>query len=108
MNVRVRLVVVQWIALICGVSGLSGANEHAAFSLINGKDLSGWKTLGPGTNQWIYGKAALNPNDPARLTVIGPGNELINTNKTVNLSSEASFGDCVVELEFMVGKSSPE
>src|SRR6266404_5198854 len=43
----------------------------------------------------------------AKLKVIGPGEELINTNRTVNLSSEAVFGDSVVELEFMVGKSIP-
>jgi hypothetical protein len=49
----------------------------------------------------------MDPAAPAELIVTGPGEELINTNKTVNLSSEAVFGDCIVEVEFMVGKSSP-
>ena len=81
--------------------------EAQTVSLINGKDLSGWKTVGRLTNIWTYGKAGMNPDNPAKLTVIGSGDELINTNRTVNLSSEAEFGDCHVELEFMVGKSSP-
>jgi hypothetical protein len=76
-------------------------------SLLNGKDLAGWKTLGSGPSRWIFGKAALDPENPAKLKVIGPGEELISTNRTVNLSSEAVFGDCLVELEFMVGRSNP-
>jgi hypothetical protein len=86
---------------------VSGADNAATISLINGKDLTGWKTVGGGPNLWTYGKAALNPDNPALLKVDGPGEELISTNRTVNLSSEQSFGDCVVEVEFMVGKSTP-
>jgi hypothetical protein len=73
--------------------------------LFNGKDLTGWKTVGRGTSQWMFGKAALNPEAPGRLKVAGSGDALISTNRTVNLSSEAVFGDCLVELEFMVGKA---
>jgi hypothetical protein len=92
-------------ALFIVVPTVFGA-EHSV-SLINGKDLQGWKTVGKGSNEWTYGKAEMNPRDKAKLIVVGPGNELINTNKTVNLSSEATFGDCMVELEFMVGQSTP-
>ncbi len=83
------------------------AEKPGTVSLINGKDLTGWKTVGAGTNLWTYGKAALNPDNPALLKVDGPGEELISTNANVNLSSEQSFGDCMVEVEFMVGKSTP-
>lgn len=76
-------------------------------SLINGKDLSGWKTVGKGPNQWTYGTPAMNPEHPAKLMITGPGHDLISTNRTVNLTSEAVFGDCKVELEFLVGKSTP-
>jgi hypothetical protein len=76
-------------------------------SLINGKDLTGWKTIGRGTNQWTFGTAAMDPDAPGKLKVIGPGPELISTNRTVNLSSEALFGDCIVEVEFLVGQSTP-
>lgn len=97
------------IAVCFGLFSLAvlAAENPATISLINGKDLTGWKTVGAGPNLWTYGKAALNPDNAARLKVDGPGDELISTNTTVNLSSEQTFGDCVVEVEFMVGKSTP-
>lgn len=76
-------------------------------SLLNGKDLTGWKFVGKGDSQWMYGKASMDPDHPAKLQVVGPGDDLISTNHTVNLSSEAVFGDCIVEVEFLVGKSTP-
>jgi hypothetical protein len=107
MNINFRLLTAACFAVAIAAPSAFGADSSKAISLFNGKDLSGWKTVGRGTNQWTYGKAAMNPDNPAKLKVIGPGDELSSTNKTVNLSSEASFGDCLVELEFMVGKSSP-
>lgn len=94
------------LVLFATVPALFGT-EVKPVSLINGINLNGWRTIGKGSSEWTYGKAAMDPEHPAKLKVVGPGNELINTNRTVNLSSEASFGDCVVELEFMVGKSTP-
>jgi len=91
-----------WLSL-----AVSGAENAGTISMFNGKDLTGWKTVGAGPNLWTYGKAALNPDNPALLKVDGPGEELISTNANVNLSSEQAFGDCVVEVEFMVGKSTP-
>jgi hypothetical protein len=84
-----------------------GADSSKTISLLNGKDLAGWKTIGKGENQWAFGTAAMNEETPAKLKVAGPGTELISTNRTVNLSTEAAFGDCIVEAEFMVGKSTP-
>lgn len=89
-------------------STVFGLDAPKTISLFNGHDLSGWKIIGTMTNEWQFGKAAMNPNHPAKLKVVGPGEELISTNRTVNLSSEAVFGDCTVELEFLVGKSSEE
>jgi hypothetical protein len=108
MHVNFRSILATGLAFVITAPTVFGADGSKAISLINGKDLSGWKTVGQGTSEWTYGKAALNPDDAAKLKVIGPGDELINTNRTVNLSSEANFGDCIVELEFMVGKSSPK
>lgn len=100
------------IPAFCSVFFVAGSITFAAdtaktISLINGKDLTGWKIVGKGNNQWTYGQAAVNPDVPAKLMVVGPGDELISTNKTVNLSSEAVFGDCHVEVEFLVGKATP-
>lgn len=107
MNFNFR-VIIACLALAAAARPGFGAGSPKTISLFNGKDLTGWKTVGRGTSQWTYGKAALDADNPAKVKVDGPGDDLINTNRTVNLSSEASFGDCVVELEFMVGKSSPD
>lgn len=106
MNLNSSSLTALCLALIAVAPIARGADTPKTVSLLNGKDLSGWKPLGKGSNYWTYGKAAMDPDNPAKLKLMGAGDELINTNKTVNLSSEASFGDCLVELEFMVGKSS--
>jgi hypothetical protein len=107
MNSGFRSLVAACLAFAAAGAIARGADSPKTISLINGKDLTGWKTMGRGTSQWTYGKAAMDPDHPAKLKVAGPGEELISTNRTVNLSSEAVFGDCLVELEFMVGKSTP-
>jgi hypothetical protein len=96
------------LALTTAATIVLGADGPKTISLINGKDLTGWKAIGNLPNQWTYGEAAWDPATPTKVKVGGPGDELISTNKTVNLSSEAVFGDCLVEVEFMVGKSSPD
>lgn len=91
--------------LTCAVMA---ADDSRTVSLFNGKDLSGWKTVGTkGTAQWTYGTAALDAEHPNHLKVVGTGTELINPLAGLNLSSEATFGDCRVEMEFMVPKSTP-
>jgi hypothetical protein len=87
-------------------AGALAADYLSAVSFLNGKDLSGWKVVGKPPVQWKYGKAALDPADPRKLKVDGPGEELISCEKGVNLATEASFRDCRLELEFMVAKNS--
>ncbi len=83
------------------------ADSSPTVSLFNGRDLSGWKTIGgKGVNQWQVGRAALADADPARLKVAGPGRELVSPEKGANLVTEASFGDCRLELEFLIAKGS--
>ena len=108
MKIKGSSILIACFALVLAAPLLAGADTSKTLSLLNGSDLGGWKTVGRGSNCWTFGKAGLNPDAPAKLKVIGPGDELINTNRTLNLSSEATFGDCVVELEFMVGKRSPD
>lgn len=104
MNFPLRTLGTAGVIFLAASAAVLGADT---ISLINGKDLTGWKFIGKGASQWVYGKAAMNPERPAKLMVVGPGDELISTNRTVNLSSEAKFGDCHLEVEFMVGKSTP-
>jgi hypothetical protein len=103
MNMNIRNCLVACFALLA-LTAL--ADDQKSVSLLNGKDLSGWKTVGKDKVQWKFGKAALDPANPAKLVVDGPGDELVSPEKGVNLSSEATFGDCRVELEFMVSQKS--
>lgn len=107
MNFNFRSVLAVFLASVAAAPATLGADSPKTIFLINGKDLAGWKTIGRGTSQWTFGKAILNPDDPTKVKVASPGEDLINTNRTVNLSSETVFGDCRVELEFMVGQSTP-
>jgi len=94
-------------ALAIAATAAIAADNARTISLFNGKDLSGWKTAGGnGAVQWKVGKAALDPSDETKLKMDGPGDELISAERGVNLSSETSFGDCILELEFMVAKNS--
>jgi hypothetical protein len=107
MNFNSRLVIVAGLAAVFAGGVALGAGSQPSVFLFNGKDLTGWKAIGNKPNHWTVGKAALDPEAPGKLKVAGPGADLVNTNQTVNLSSEAVFGDCIVEVEFMVGKSTP-
>jgi hypothetical protein len=107
MKFHPRTVLAACLALAAAAPIAFGGDSPKTISLINGKDLTGWKTVGSGPGQWTFGKAAWDPAAPAKVKVAGPGEELISTNRTVNLSSEAEFGDCLLEVEFLVGKSSP-
>jgi hypothetical protein len=85
----------------------AGAAQPAARALFNGKDLSGWKVpAGKGSEGWIVGRAGLDPANPTKLAVLGEGNELVICEKAPNIVSEETFGDCVLELEFMMAKNS--
>jgi hypothetical protein len=104
-NFHLRSILAACLTFIGAGPIVFGADNPKPISLCNGRDLTGWKIVGRGPSQWTFGKAAMDPDAPAKLKVVGPGDELICTNRTVNLSSEAVFGDCIMELEFMVGKS---
>jgi hypothetical protein len=97
---------------IAGCAALLLLNAPAAdtakpVALFNGKDLSGWKTVGgKGACQWAVGKTVFDPADPRKLSVGAPGDELISPQKGVNLVTAAGFQDCRLELEFMVAKDS--
>jgi hypothetical protein len=79
----------------------------------NGKDLTGWKVKGDEKrSKWAVGIAAVDPAKPAEfgpLAPAGPGAtpELVNTKPgSLDLYTEQKFGDCVIEVEFMIPKGS--
>ena len=93
-----------FLGLVVGVGTAVGGETTALF---DGKDLDGWRPLGGrGPMQWQVGQASLDPADPTKLVVTQPGEELICPRRGVNLSSVERFGDCHLELEFMVSKGS--
>jgi hypothetical protein len=80
----------------------------AAVMPFNGKDLKGWKLKGAETrNKWMVGKASLDTAAPNKLSFDATGGELVNTaGGGVDIYTEEKFGDCTIELEFMVPKGS--
>ncbi len=90
----------------------------------DGISLKGWKAVDPNIkNSWIVGRAVLDPTNPHAIAAqtlikkdkaIQPG-DLINFVEAawteeprggVDLYSEQTYGDCVIDLEFMVSKDS--
>jgi len=84
-------------------SGLAADKEAVLF---NGKDLSGWRKP---TGEWLAAKSAsLDPSDPEKF-VITPGEGILVNGpkgKSVNLVTEAEFGDIEAHVEFWIPKHS--
>jgi hypothetical protein len=77
MKFSFRLVITAFLAVVPATHIASGEDSAKTISLINGKDLAGWKTIGQGTSQWTFGKAALDPTAPAKVKVnVGRGSKI--------------------------------
>ncbi len=78
--------------------------------LFNGKDLAGWTVKDKDKSKWEVGKAAVSPDDPKKLINVGGGGELINLagshGDSIDIFSNETFGDCLIELEVMVPQGS--
>ncbi len=84
----------------------------------NGTDLAGWKVKKgqEAKSKWGVGRANLDENNPTKLAFVkippqadgGPGvREMVNeASGGVDIFTEEKFGDCTIELEFMVPKGS--
>jgi hypothetical protein len=105
--------------LVC--SPLAGKEDKADKTQVikpfNGKDLTGWKFKGDkDRSKWVVGRAKLDEKDPSKLAVetVEPDDDsvevskrqLINPSTSVDLYTAAKFGDCTVEVEFMIPKGS--
>jgi hypothetical protein len=96
------------LVLLCSAVWVCGADVSEPF---NGKDLAGWKVKGgEGKNLWLVGAAELDERDSRRYVVLPGGHELINNTtahgKSLDLYSEAVFGDAIIRLEVMVPRES--
>ncbi len=107
-----RLFTISLILAVCGASFATAraADAQRTSEPFNGRDLSGWKLVQPTGSHWVVGRAALDPANPAKLTVSptsGAAGELVNREAHgVDIYSEQEFGDCTVSVEVMVPKGS--
>ena len=103
--------------ILYGIVGavMPDASAGEPITLFDGKSLDGWIAREPcAKSKWTVGLARLAPDDPRRLTVVAPGTSrgmLVNDAtpkprtkeaRTVDLYTERTFGDCTIELDFMV------
>jgi hypothetical protein len=80
----------------------------------DGKDLKGWKFKGSADrSKWVVGWATMDEKKPGELVVVpldrGKGEgppQMVNPRGSVDIYTEEKFGDCTIELEFMVPKGS--
>jgi len=70
--------------------------------------LDGWRFKGPAErNKWKVGKASLDAADAHKVTVAEGKDELVNAEAhSLDAYTEATWGDCVIEVEVMVPKGS--
>ncbi|HEX3152605.1 MAG TPA: DUF1080 domain-containing protein [Gemmataceae bacterium] len=67
---------------------------------------AGWKLKHADKGMWVTGTATVDAKDPTKLSVKEGGTEVINLKPSSDLISEEKFGDCTVEVEFMIPKGS--
>ena len=90
------------------------AETPKAVELFNGKDLTGWKTKGDAKrSKWVAASVRIDPRNPSALTDAAPPTAnapqiaLANLKSgSVDLYTEAKYGDITLELEFMIPKGS--
>ncbi len=84
------------------------AEDAKPIKPFNGKDLTGWLTKGGKPADTLkVGVAVLDASDPRKLVVQEGTGELINfKGHARDFYTEAKFGDALIEVEFMVPKSS--
>jgi hypothetical protein len=102
--------------LIRAEGGDKKTDKGDTLSLFNGTDLTGWKLRGDkAKSKWVVGRCTLDEKNPSKFVVTpippqadgGPaGRWLINASGGVDLYTEKNFGDCTVEVEFMIPKGS--
>jgi len=66
----------------------------------------GWKLNHSGKGQWVVGTAEVDPKAANKLVVKEGGSDVINVKPASDLISEEKYGDCTVEVEFLIPKGS--
>jgi hypothetical protein len=119
---KFRILSVVALALAIMSAQAVNAESTKVIKPFNGTNLDGWKIRDAGAQSfWTVGEAKINPDNPKTLvaTPSEPGEgSLINdvqgdwtdwtqsSARGIDLSSDEKFGDCTLDLEFMVSKDS--
>jgi len=90
---------------------LSGCGNPTVQSPLNGEDLDGWNVKGDAAkSKWVVGRPEISPDDPKQLISKPGGNAMINLaaqhNDSLDIFSDAKYGDSRIELEVTVPKGS--
>lgn len=106
MTKTASLYILSLAALLFGVAQTSSPAAGKAEILFNGKDLTGWRQP---TGDWLAAKAvSLDSANPEKFTLEPGQGVLVNGpgGRSVNLITEAEFGDVQAHVEFCVPKHS--
>ena len=90
---------------------VSGGCGQMITSPLNGENLDGWQVKGDaGQSKWVVGKPEISPDDPTLLISQPGGHAMINLaahhGDSLDIFSEAKYGDSHIELEVMVPQGS--
>jgi hypothetical protein len=79
-----------------------------AESPFDGKSTDGWKLKGdPKKSKWKVGVAGLDEKDAGKIVLKDGSGELVNAaSGGIDIYTDAKYGDCTIEVEFMVPKGS--
>jgi hypothetical protein len=103
---RFATAAVAFAFVVSVLGGTLRAEDSAAATPFNGKDLSGWKVKDPGKSHWKIGKATLD-TDKSKIKLGDGGTDLVNASGSgTDISTEAKYGDCLIEVEVFVPKGS--
>lgn len=96
------------LVLLLSITQSPAADDTGVKEPFNGKDLTGWLTKGGKPAETLkVGTAKLDLKNPKQFVVESGGNELINFKSGArDFYTEATFGDAMIEVEFMVPKGS--
>jgi hypothetical protein len=102
----------HWLSPVCLLTaalvglGPSSFSAEKAQLLFNGRDLTGWRK--PTGNWTVAAGVSVDPANPEKF-VIKPGQGIVvngPTGRTVDLITEAEFGDAQIHVEFCIPKHS--
>jgi hypothetical protein len=93
-------------ALLIGLAPAFVYGADKSQKLLNGKDLTGWRSP---TGTWSVAKGvSLDPADPKKFIILSGQGIAVNSanSHTVDLITEAEFGDMEAHIEFCIAKHS--